>query len=440
MSGRLVEGAYRVAMTAGACLARMAAVAPAVPARLRGLGDRLGTLPDGARERLAGRPVLWVHAASVGELAAVRPLLGQLSARFPGRALLCTTTTRTGLERARAIPEVDAAMLLPIDAPAAVRRLLDAIRLELFCFTETEVWPTLLGALAARQVPAVMVSGRVSARVAGRARWVRPLYRRALAEVTCCMQTGDDAARIVRLGADPRRVHVVGCLKFEVVAEPPPERVQALRAAWRGRPVVVAGSTHPGEEEMLLDSMARLANGHPGLVVVLAPRHPPRVAEVVTLAARRGFRVLRWSALGVGGIRPEDPGPLVVVLDEMGVLAHAYGLASVAFVGGSLVPVGGHNVLEPARHARPVVVGPYTENAAQAVDRLLAAGGAVRISSASALAVVLDELLRDHARAADMGRRAAAVTADGQGSLERHLKILAARLGQVGFARSEGRP
>lgn len=437
MNGELAVRAYRAAMTAGAFLARSAVALPGIPPRWRAVGDRLGSLPAGARERLAERPVLWVHAASVGELAAVRPLVAQLAARFPGRALLCSTTTRTGLERARAIPEVDVAILLPIDAPVVVGRLLDTIRLEAFCFTETEVWPTLLGALAARNVPAIMVSGRVSARVARRARWVRPLYRRALAEVTCCMQSADDAARIVRLGADPRRVHVVGCLKFEAVAEPLPERVQALRAAWRGRPVVVAGSTHAGEEELLLDAAARLAGGHPGLVVLLAPRHLPRVDDVVTMATRRGFRVLRWSVLESDASGAQDASPLVVVLDEMGVLVHVYDLATVAFVGGSLVPVGGHNVLEPARHARPVVVGPYTEAATQAVERLLAAGGAIRISSASALSVVLDELLRDRGRAADMGRRAAAAMADGQGALERHLKILAARLGQAGFARSE---
>lgn len=430
----MISAAYGMAMGAGARVARVLA---RLPGSWGGIGDRLGVLPPMDRAILAERPVFWVHAASVGELAAVRPLLGQLGARFPGRALLCTTTTRTGLERARALPEVDVATLLPLDARDVVAAWLDSFEVEVFCFTETEVWPTLLEALAARGIPAIMVSGRLSARAMRRARWLRPLYRRALAEVICCMQTSEDAARIVALGADPRRVHVTGSLKFEVSREPPPPVVEALRASWRGRPVVVAGSTHAGEEAVVLEAVARLAAGYPALVLVLAPRHLSRVEEVQASAARAGFRTLRWSALVAGneGVGPD--GPVVVVVDTMGILAQVYALGSVAFVGGSLVAVGGHNVIEPARHARPVLVGPFTDTAAQAVDRLLAAGGAVRVSSAEALALALDELLRDPGRAADMGRRAAAAVAGGQGALERHLKILAARLGQAGFARSE---
>jgi len=436
MSGAPVGAAYRAVMRAAAGVVRLAAVLPGVPAPWRALDERLGRLADGERAALANRPVLWVHAASVGELAAVRPLLAQLGARFPGRALLVTTMTRTGLERARALPEVQAAALLPIDAPDVIRGWLEALRLEAYCFTETEVWPTLLEALAARGVPAVMVSGRVSARAAARARWLRPLYRRALAEVICCMQTAEDAARIVALGADPRRVQVAGSLKFEVAAEPPPPAVEQVRARLRGRPLIVAGSTHGGEDEIVLDAVARIAAAHPDLVVLLAPRHPERFDEVAVLVARRGFPLMRWSELVAGAAEVPPGGPAIVLLDVMGVLAHAYALGVAAFVGGSLVPVGGHNVLEPARHARPVLVGPHTATAAEGVERLVAAGGALRVSSADTLALALDDLLRDPPRAADMGRRAATAATGGQGALERHLKILAARLGQADFARA----
>src|SRR5262249_7820783 len=147
-------------------------------------------------------PVLWLHAASVGELRAARPLLAALRARRPGRIVLVTTLTRTGLALARELPEADLAMLLPLDARRPVRHLLDMRELELFCFTETEIWPTLLAELEVRRIPACMVSGRVSARTAARARWLRPLYARALRSVLCCMQTPADAARVIALGAD----------------------------------------------------------------------------------------------------------------------------------------------------------------------------------------------------------------------------------------------
>jgi 3-deoxy-D-manno-octulosonic-acid transferase len=409
---------------------------PFAPAAWRRLGDRLGHLAPPERAAAASMPALWVHAASVGELAAVHPLVAQLRARFPGRLLLVTTTTRTGLARARAMPEAHVTALLPLDAPGVIRGWLGALRLDGFHYPETEIWPTRLYALAGRDIRAILVSGRVSARTAARARWLEPLYRRALAGVTCCMQTGDDAARIVALGADPRRVQVAGSLKFEAEAGAPPPDVERAAARLAGRPVLVAGSTHAGEDEILLDAVGRLADGHPGLVLLLAPRHPERLDDVERLVAGRGMPCLRWSALLAGERALPAGRPGVVLLDVMGVLAHAYALGAVAFVGGSLVPVGGHNVLEPARLARPVLVGPHTATAAEGVDRLLAHGGALRVSSAEVLALAVDDLLADPARAADMGRRAATAVSGGQGALERHMKIVAARLEQTGFARA----
>ena len=436
MAGGLVGGAYRAAMTLAAAGARGAGVLPGLPDEWRALGDRLGTLTADERAIGTGAPALWIHAASVGELTAVRSLIGQLRTRFPGRACIVSTLTRTGLALARTFPEVHVARIFPIDAPAVVTRVLDGVRLEAFLFTETEIWPTWLTELSERGVPAIMVSGRVSERTLSRARWLRPLYRNALDPVTCCMQTDDDAARIIALGAQPIRVHVTGSLKFDAAPVAPPPEVERLRARLErdARRVIVAGSTHEGEEAALLDAYDRVVRGHRDVVLLLAPRHPERMDGVAALIAERKLPYRRWSALDGDGT-PFPSGPLVILLDVVGPLAHCYGLGVVAFVGGSLVPKGGHNVLEPARLARPILIGPHTENARELVDRLLAGKGAVRVDSADALAWTLDHLLAHPDEALSMGHRAQALAQTGQGAVERHMKVIAARLVTASFAR-----
>jgi 3-deoxy-D-manno-octulosonic-acid transferase len=432
LAGRL----YRGAMTATAGLAGAVARLPGAPVRWRAVGDRLGRLTPDERATAVGGTVLWLHAASVGELVAARPLLVRLRETYPGRLYVVSTLTRTGLALARDLPEAHLALLFPIDAPATVRRLIARFRLEAFLFTETEIWPTFLAALAAAEIPTFMVSGRVSARTAAHARWLRPLYRPALAAVTCCMQTEDDARRILALGADARRVVVAGNLKFDGAAAPPPPELERVAAALQGRRVIVAGSTHEGEDEAVLAAYARLLPRHPDVVVLLAPRHPERFAAAAAAVTAAGFPLVRFGALadGPGGARVEPPA--VVLLDRVGPLAHCYGLGVVAFVGGSLVPAGGHNVLEPARAGRAVLVGPHTEHAAEVVDRLVAGGGAVRARSADALAAALGGLLDEPARAANMGRRARALVESGRGAVERHVKVIAARLSGARFARA----
>jgi 3-deoxy-D-manno-octulosonic-acid transferase len=428
MIDRVVVPAYRGAMGLAAGMVALAAELPPASAAWRRIADRLGRLPTAERAAAARGPVLWIHAASVGELHAVRSLLSTLRAHHPGRVILVTTLTRTGLALARELPEVDVATLLPLDAPGPVHALLDGLALEAFCFTETEIWPTLLGAVAARDVPAFMVSGRVSPRTAARARWLRPLYARALAGVICSMQTADDAARVVALGADPARVHVAGNLKFEHIPTDSPESVRALAARLGARPLVVAGSTHEGEDAVLLDAYTRLVATHPRLVLVLAPRHPERLDGVAALIRDHGVSVVSYRGL-TSGTAPLPDEPAVVLLDVMGPLAHCYALGAAAFVGGSLVPVGGHNVLEPARAGRPVLVGPHTTSVADVVTRILAAGGGRRVRSADDLVAAILPLLDDREAGREMGARARAAIAVGEGALARHLTVIETRLG-----------
>lgn len=433
----LVGATYRGLMRAAAATARVVSAVPGAPASWRGLGDRLGRWSSDDRARASGASAFWVHAASVGELNAVRPLLTQLRTRFPGRSCIVSTLTRTGLELARTLPETHVALLLPLDAPATVARILREVRLEAFLFTETEIWPVWLAALDAHGIPSFMVSGRVSERTMTRAWVLRPLYRAALASVTCCMQTDEDAARIVALGAEPLRVHVAGCLKFDVAEASMPDGVRRLGALLeeRARTAIVAGSTHEGEEALLIDAYDRLVRGHRGLVLILAPRHPERMADVAALVGARGLDLVRYSVIAAGDGAALPDGPTVVLVDVVGPLAHCYALGAIAFVGGSLVPVGGHNVLEPARAARPILVGPHTANARDVVERLVRGGGALRVESGDALAWTLDHLLAHPEEAVTMGRRAHALVQTGQGAVDRHMRIIAARLTRATFVR-----
>jgi 3-deoxy-D-manno-octulosonic-acid transferase len=433
----MMRAAYRGTMQVVAAACSMASGVPGAPARWRAAGDRLGRLDATAQAMAASAPAIWVHAASVGELTAVRPLVAELRERFVGRVIVVSTLTRTGLALARTMPEAHLALLFPLDADGPVEAVLERFRLEAFLFTETEIWPLWLERLQAEEVPAIMVSGRVSERTVRRARWLRPLYRNALAEVTCCMQTDEDARRIIELGADPRRVQVAGSLKFEAGAGETAAEVERFARALDvpAQPLVVAGSTHDGEEAIVLDVYHRLTLAHRDVALLLAPRHLERLDAVDALVRARGLPVVRFGELVADGAVRRVDRPLVVLLDRMGVLAQCYRLASVAFVGGSLVPVGGHNVVEPAQAGVPVLVGPHTENARDVVERLVTAGGALRVTSADALALALDHLLAEPGAASVMGQRARALAQSGQGALERHLKIIAARLSAARFAR-----
>ena len=392
------------------------------------LRQRFGGLP--VSFNLDGEPSIWVHAVSVGEVLAARPLVLELRERYPGFRLFVSTTTVAGQQVARRhLPQADAVFYFPIDLAPVVGRVFDRVRPRLLVLMEGEIWPNVLRECGRRGVRTVLVNGRVSARSFPRYRLLAPLMRRVLADVdACCMQSDEAARRITLVGADPARVSVTGSLKFDAVRLPTPaahnrprDRVLRFFRVPPQRPVIVAGSTMRGEELPVLQAFRRIKAAQPQALLILAPRHADRFTEVMHIARGEGFATARRSELGID----TDPHADVVVLDTIGELAQLYQLATVAFVGGSLVPTGGHNILEPAVYGRPVVFGPSMSNFAEIAHMFLAHGAAVQVDTAHALEETLIALTADPVRRAALGAAARALVEANRGAAGRTLDVIA---------------
>ncbi len=391
--------------------------------------ERWGHLPDGIDP--GGRPSIWIHAVSVGEVQAARTLIPGLRDRYPGHRLWLSTTTRTGRAVAAGIEAVDGLFYFPLDLPPAVDRVLDRVRPVLFVAVDTELWPNLLRRCARRGVRTMLVNGRISDRSYPRYRLVRRWFRRVLADVDrCCAQSDESARRLVDLGAPADRVVMTGNLKFDALPAPRPgprSRDDGLPRSLGlapDRPVLVAASTHTGEEGPVLDAFRRLRVRVSGLALVLAPRHPERGDEVAALATGRGLTAVCRSRLPEDGAGRAD----VVVLDTVGELAALFPVATVVFVGGSLVPVGGHNVIEPAAWGRPVVFGPHMENFAEVAELFIAHRAALRVSRAAELEPALAGLLADPRQRAELGTAARSLVEANRGAAARSLAEIAAVL------------
>jgi 3-deoxy-D-manno-octulosonic-acid transferase len=362
----------------------------------------------------------------VGEVAAASILARLWTTHRPTLSLLVSTVTGTGREVAkRSIPQAAGVVYFPLDLPMTVHGALAAVRPRLVLLTETEIWPNFLRACAASKIPVVMINGRISCRSFRRYRVVHRFFGRVLQDIDLfCMQSSADAERILALGAPPDRIRVVGNLKFDVA---PRSDACSLAEQWRqtlqigpGQPVVVAGSTHAGEEEALLRAFIRLRQEFPELLLILAPRHPDRLPGVEDLVAGNGLTAVRRSELAgaPSGV------PQIVLLDTIGELAGLYAIGSVTFVGGSLIPKGGHNLLEPALYGRPVLFGPHMENFAEASGLFLERGAALQVKDAGDLAEQLAGLLRDPAKRDRMGRAAMEALAAHRGACERTVALL----------------
>jgi 3-deoxy-D-manno-octulosonic-acid transferase len=366
---------------------------------------------------------IWVHAVSVGEVNAALPLIRALRKRYPQLPMVVTTVTPTGSERVRAqLGDEVFHVYLPYDLPHAVRRFLERIRPSLGVIMETEIWPNLFHACGRREIPLVIANARLSERSLRAYAPIHRLVAQALSNVGyIAAQSHADARRYRTLGAAPSRVSIAGNLKFDMpIPQGVRERGEALRRAWgEARPVWFAASTHEGEELAVLQAHLDVLHRLPDALLLIAPRHPERFRAVEQSARNLGFSTCTHN----GPERP-DANCQCFVVDVMGAMMRHYAASDLAFVAGSLVPIGGHNVLEPASLARPVLVGPYTFNFEEITRSLIESGGARRVEAPGELGPAVLELLRDAPLRHRIGANARMVFARERGAVRRTMILI----------------
>lgn len=397
--------------------------------------DRLGLRGGPAPSPTGNRPTVWVHAVSVGETIASTPFLHRLRERVPEVRLLLSNVTITGHGTAeKTLSETtEGRFYFPFDLPGLCGRFLDRARPAAVVVVETEIWPNFLAACAHRGIPVVIVNARMSERSFrrySRVRWFFGPVLRTLRAISA--QTREDADRFLALGADPAIVTVGGNLKFDV--SPPRggatfltallEREKAAGTRW-----IVAGSTHEGEEPVVLRSFLAGRAMDPGLRLLLAPRHPERFAEVESLLRQHGVSPARRTEVREGKDRL---GTEVLLLDTMGELSGAYAGADLAFVGGSLVPKGGHNVLEPAWHGVPTIVGPHMENFREIADAFLAAGALLQVAGEAELSALVSRFAASPLSFREVGRKGRELLAAFRGASERNASVVLSAMRRSG--------
>lgn len=364
----------------------------------RSLAGKLGRLPhDLVPERL-GKPRIWFHAVSVGEVVALVPLVRQMKERMPHATILVSTGTETGQDKARhSIRDADGFLYLPIDFPECVNRVVDAVRPDLFVLMETELWPNLLHRLKQVGAAVTLANGRISDRSFPRYRKLRRFFSPILDSMDLLLMGSElDAERIREMGAPSERIRITGSTKFDAaLGDLHPEVDPAVRRVLDLDPsaqVFVAGSIHAGEYEAILDAYTELTRQFPDLILILVPRHVERTPAILAAMDDRGMKPpFLWSSLDRGERRD---GKKVVVVDRTGELFRIYSVASVVFVGGSLAPKGGQNILEPAAWGKTVLFGPSMEDFREARDLLMRVGSGIQISGAGEVAAVVKEILK----------------------------------------------
>jgi 3-deoxy-D-manno-octulosonic-acid transferase len=395
-----------------------------------GLRQRFGYVPAEVVSALRGGRPLWLHAVSVGEVIAAVPLVNALRHRFPRLPVVVSTVTETGQATAREKIAADACLYFPLDYAWVVRQVIARLQPRLFLMVETEIWPNFLRELARQDIPAMLINGRLSPRSFRGYRQLRPFMRQVLRSVAALsMQTKLDAERIIAIGAEPSRVHITGNLKYDLpLTSLSHGEAQALRAGLGlgEAPVFMAGSTHRGEEGIAIEAYLRARAQEATLRLVLAPRHLDRLDEIEALLHRHQLTVQRRSRGRVSSHDGQEP---VLLLDTIGELAKLYALGTVVFVGGSFVPIGGHNVLEPAAHRKAILFGPHMHNFHQIATVLLEAGGAVQVQTPEALSEYLCALLQQPERRQALGDAGYQVLRDNQGALARTVALIEQMLG-----------
>jgi 3-deoxy-D-manno-octulosonic-acid transferase len=418
-----------------ACLGLL--LAPVTPLFLLWRGFRVRGYWSNVAERYGFGPAVapggvWVHGVSVGEAQAAAALVRELRVRHPHLPLLLTTFTPTGRDRARAaLGDRAAISYVPFDLPVVVPRFFDRVRPKVVVIVETELWPNLFRECGRRGVPLVLASARVSPRSVRRYRHFAGLFADTLENgVVIGAQSDADAERFIAIGANPARTRVTGNLKFDYTlpADVAPRALQLRESLGTGRPIWVAGSTHEGEEEILLAAHELVRRRYPDALLVMVPRKPERFDAVASWLRKRGARTVTRSS--GEAVRPDTT---VLLVDTLGELVPFYGAGDVAYVGGSLVPVGGHNLMEPAALAKPMLTGPYTQNAVGIAELFLEVGAAHTVRTADEVAARVEGYFADPAAAARDGRAGHAAMDANRGALARLVALVEPLLERPGL-------
>lgn len=382
---------------------------------------------------------IWLHGASVGEMVAISPLVKEIKNLMPERKILVSAVTVGGYDMARQImPEADAIINFPLDLPFVASSMVSRIRPGIFIMVETELWPNFLRAIRERNIPAMMMNGRISEKSAKSYRYLSGLLRDMLNTINLfCMQSSIDAKYITQLGADPEKIIITGNTKFDqTYAEVSPEDLATYKTELGlgedAYPVIVAGSTHRTEEEAVLTSFTALRKKYPRARLIIAPRKLNRIEEIKKVNAKFGYEMgFRSKLKEMEGMRPEFP---VLMLDTIGELGRIYAIGDIVFVGGSLVRYGGHNVLEPAAHAKPILVGPSMEDFKDSFSLLSKAGACRMVSDTAGLTEAFLEIADDDVLRKKMGDASIQIIRENRGAALKTIHYLTDLLKQKDLA------
>jgi 3-deoxy-D-manno-octulosonic-acid transferase len=376
-------------------------------------------------QNLSFESPIWIHAASVGEVLCSVPLLKRIKNEFPRLKIVLTTMTSTGNETAKTrLPEADRVLFVPIDHPLFIRRTIGKIQPSLLLIAETELWPNLLRSCGRKGIPIILFNGRISQKSFQRYLFLKFFFKGCLKYVSLfLMQTEEDRRRIIEIGAESEKTRTLGNLKFDQTFPPFTQGTMTEMAKVLGlheeEKILIAGSTHSGEEEILVTLYKALKEVNPHLVLILAPRHLDRLDEVERILKKESLSWLRKTSLSLGPGRSDRDRPEVILLDTIGELMSIYSLGTLVFVGGSLVPVGGHNPLEPLFFKKCVLFGPYMFNFLDISNRLIETGGAIQVSGKEDLFSQLKRLLPDDGTRKEVGEKGYQFLQRHQGATQR---------------------
>ena len=393
-----------------------------------GVSERLGILPRDTEKSLSSKQVLWFHAASVGEIKLLSSIISRVKKKNPDYSIVVSTLTRAGKkEGQRSLKGVDLFFYLPVDFPFLVRKILKKINPKALIIVETEIWPNLIREAKKYGVKVALINGRFSPKSFQKYLKFKNFFSNVLSFYDIfCMRTDEDSERLLLLGANPAKVKVVGNLKYDISISDQtslnPDNLKQSLGIPAILKVVVAGSTEQGEERIMLDVFKRLRQEISDLFLILAPRHLNRLKQVENELIQSGLKYQRITQ-----IQKESSGNVncdVILLDTIGQLLSIYSIAEVAFVGGSLIPFGGHNILEPAMHSVPVLFGPYMDHFKESSELLIKSGGGVMVKDSEELLLKITELLKDEVKRGEMGKTALKFIKSQQGSSDKTVDLI----------------